>query len=128
MATHSLRFMFEGSDVSLTKEITVTETGVALIDGESVADSETDHEINIDLDVSECKSFFLVSSQAVTFETVADGGGVNISLRANEPYYWHENSYDSFLLTADLTSVFITNASGSAAVIYCVALYDPTPA
>ena len=127
MATHSLRYMFEGSGVSLVKEITATETGVVLIDGESVADSETDHEVNLDLDVSACKSFFLVSSQAVTFETIANGSGVNISLLANTPYYWHENSYNSFLLVADVGSVFITNASGAAATIYCVALYDPTP-
>jgi hypothetical protein len=128
MATHRLQFIFEGSDVSLNREVSETETGVALIDGEEVATGTTDHEIGFDLDVSACKSFYLVSDQDVTFEDVAAGSGVVIALKAGVPYVWHSDSYNAFLLTADVTSVFITNASGATATIYCLALYDPTPA
>jgi hypothetical protein len=128
MATHKLQFGFEGSSVSLLRDVSETQTGVALIDGEQVATGTTDHEINFDLDVSACKSFFLVSDQNVTFEDVANGSSVVIALKAGVPYVWHEDSYDSFLLDADVASVFITNASGSTATIYCLALYDPTPA
>jgi hypothetical protein len=128
MATHKVTLAVEGSGVSLTKDISNTQAGVALIDGETVATAETDYEINFDLDVSACKSFYLVSDQAVTFETNSGAAPDNtISLRANEPYLWHTNAYDSFLLTVDVTSVFITNASGATATIYCVALFDVTP-
>ena len=127
MATHKLQFGFEGSNVSLLRDVSETQTGVALIDGEEVATGTTDHEINFDLDVSACKSFFLVSDQDVTFEDVADGSSITIALKAGVPYVWHEDSYDSFLLDADVASVFITNASGATATIYCIALYDPTP-
>ncbi len=129
MATHTIKLGVDGSGVARSKEISNTQAGVNIIDGETVADSSTDFEINFDLDVSACKSFYLESDQDVTFET--NSGATpddTISLRANEPYLWHVNSYDSFLISTDITtSVFITNASGSTATIYCVALYDVTP-
>jgi hypothetical protein len=128
MATHKITLAVEGSGVSKTKDISNTQGGVALIDGETVADAQTDYEINFDLDVSACKSFYLLSDQDVTFETNSGAAPADtISLRANEPYVWHANAYDSFLLTTDVTSVFITNASGSTATIHCVALFDATP-
>jgi hypothetical protein len=128
MATHILTLSVSGSGVTREHTISNTQAGVALIDGETVADAQTDYEINFDLDVSACKSFYLVSDQDVTFETNSGSAPADtISLRANEPYVWHANAYDSFLLGTDVTSVFITNASGSTATIYCVALYDATP-
>jgi hypothetical protein len=129
MAIHKIKLGVEGSGISRNQEISNTQAGVNLIDGETVATAETDYEINFDLDVSACKSFYLESDQDVTFETNSGSSADNtIALRANEPYVWHANSYDSFLLTVDVTtSVFVTNASGSTATIYCVALYDVTP-
>jgi hypothetical protein len=128
MATHKLTLAYEGSGVSRSNTISNTQGGLSLIDGETVATAETDYEINFDLDVSACKSFTLESDQDVTFETNSGAAADDtIALRANEPYVWHVNAYDSFLLGTDVTSVFITNASGSTATIYCVALYDATP-
>lgn len=130
MATHKIRYLAEGSGISLDREISTTETGVALIDGEQVATDSTDAVVNFDLDVSACSSFYLVSDQDVTIETNADDatGGNTIALLANVPYTWHTNDYNSFLLTADVTVVYVTNASGATATIYCVALFDPSPA
>lgn len=128
MATHKITLAVEGSGISRTQDISNTQAGVTLIDGETVATSETDYQIVFALDVSACKSFYLESSQDVTFETNSGAAPDDtISLRANEPYVWHVNAYDSFLLGTDVTSVFITNASGSTATIYCVALSDVTP-
>ena len=134
MAKHTITYGIDASGISQSKPISNTQAGVNLIDGETVATAETDFEINFDLDVSACKSFYLVSDQDVTFETnsgTVDPGvdGEVIALRANEPYVWHTNSYDSFLLTVDIDAgVFISNASGETATIYCAALYDVTPA
>ncbi len=128
MATHKIKLGVDGSGVARNKEIENTQAGISIIDGEAVATSETDYEINFDLDVSACKSFYLESDQDVTFET--NSGSVpdnTISLKADKPYVWHVDAYDSFLLSVDVTSIFITNASGSTATIYCVALYDATP-
>jgi hypothetical protein len=128
MATHNLTLGVSGSGVAREKTISNTQAGVALIDGETVSTGETDYEINFDLDVSACKSFYLESDQDVTFET-NDGAAADdtIALKADVPYVWHTDSYDSFLLGTDVTSVFITNASGSTATIRCVALFDVTP-
>lgn len=105
-----------------------TGTGVALIDGETVANGQTDDEIIVAIDVSAVKAFYLVSDQPVTFETNSGSAADNtISLLAGVPYVWTEDSYDSFLLDTDVTSVFITNASGSTATIYLKALMDATP-
>jgi hypothetical protein len=129
MATHNLKFSVSGSGVTREQTIANTQSGAALIDGETVATGETDYEINFDLDVSACKSFYLESDQDVTFETNSGAAADDtIALKANKPYIWHVDAYDSFLLGTDVTSVFITNASGSTATIYCVALYDATPA
>jgi hypothetical protein len=129
MATHNLKYSLSGSGKALERTVSPTGTGVVLIDGETVATGETDSEINFDLDVSACTSFFLVSDQDVTFETNdGDTADDTLSLKAGVPYVWHEDAYVDFLLGTDVTSVFITNASGSTATIYCVALYDATPA
>ncbi|NQT11150.1 MAG: hypothetical protein HQ582_00275 [Planctomycetes bacterium] len=130
MATHTITLGIEGSGIRRTKTITNTQAGINLIDGEEVATGETDFEINFDLDVSACKSFYLESDQDVTFETNSEAAADDtIALLADEPYIWHANSYEAaFLLTTDITtSVFVTNASGATATIYCVALYDVTP-
>lgn len=125
MANHTLTLGVNGSGINISFDISNIQAGVSLIDGESVATAETDYELDFDLDVSLCKSFYLVSDQDVTFET-NDGAAADdtIALLANKPYVWHVDAYDSFLLGTDVTSVFITNASGSAAIIYCVALFD----
>jgi len=129
MASHGITLGVDGSGVARNKRITSTAAGVNMIDGETVATGETDYELNFDLDVSACKSFYLESNQDVTFETNSGAAADDtIALKADEPYVWHTNSYDSFLLSTDITAgVFITNASGSTATIYCVALYDVTP-
>ena len=129
MATHTVKIGIDGSGINENDDIKYTQAGVNQIDGETVATAATDFELNFDLDVSACVSFYLKSDQDVTFETnsgtIADN---TIALKANVPYVWHTDSYDSFLLTVDITtSVFITNASGATATITCNALFDVPP-
>lgn len=125
--SHVVQQSVTAGGVSTSKSNTYTANGRVSV-AESVANGQTDYEINVDLDVSAVKSFYLVSTQDVTFET--NNGATpddTISLLADVPYVWTEESYDSFLLTVDVTSIFITNASGSAATITLEAIYDPTP-
>ena len=128
MATHKATLGFQGSGRSLTKDISYTDTGVSLIDGETVATGNDNVEFTFELDFSECKLFYLLSDQEVTFET-NDGAAPDDTwtLLADEPYVWHETSYHTFLITADITSILISNQSGATATIHCLALYDPTP-
>ena len=94
----------------------------------AIADSETDYEVNIALDVSQVVSFFIVSDQAITLET-NDGTTPDdtLSLVADKVYDWDSDSYDNFKLTTDVTNFYFTNASGSTANVQIRVLVDPTP-
>lgn len=116
-----------GSGLSVQKTQSKTGAAHAQIE-ETVADSETDYEIDLDIDVSEIVACFLLSTEDVTFETNSGAAADDsISLLADQPYIWHDTDYDSCLLTTDITSVFITNSSGSEATVKMWFLYDPTP-
>lgn len=130
MATHTFKPSVNvgGREIGPAVASQYTGTGGSFIDGEVVANAQTDKEIVIAIDVSAVTSFVLLSTQDVTIET-NDGSSPDdtISLKANVPYIWNEDSYDSFLLTADVTSIFVTNASGAAATIHCFQICDATP-
>jgi hypothetical protein len=95
---------------------------------EAVPNASTDLQFVFTLDVSAVKSFYAVSDQDITVETNNGGTPVNtLALKANVPYIWTTDSYDTFKLTADVTSLFVTNASGQNATLDIRSLVDPTP-
>lgn len=96
---------------------------------ETIVTATTDGEIVFTCDVSAIKAIIILSDQNITFETnAADHAGGNIlSLLANVPYVWTYDSYFTNLLTADITKLYITNASGSTATLKILVLTDATP-
>jgi len=96
---------------------------------ESVSDGQTDVAIDPGtIDVSEVKFLMLVSDKAVTVET--NSGTVpdyTFTLGANVPWVWHESMGIANPITVDITSLFVTNASGAAAALQMRVLVDPTP-
>lgn len=94
----------------------------------SIPDSSTDMLVNFSLDVSVLQSIYITSDQDVTLET-NDGGTPTdtINLKADVPYIWAIGDYFTNKITADITALYFTNASGSAAVVDIEALTDPTP-
>jgi hypothetical protein len=128
MATQSITISSVAGGKSVTGTINSTIGLITLLDQESVADGQTDFQITLTLDVSAVKAFLLMSSQDVTFETNSGSSPADtIALLANVPYAWHTNDYNAFLLGTDVTAVFITNASGSTALIDLIVGADPTP-
>ncbi len=117
----------------VTKSITITDEAVLDLSFD-VADSQTDEEHNIDLDVSAMKSLYLVSDFAITMEWNDSSGtqGVLV-LVANEPVVWWSTQVTDGgntlnpLGSTDLTTTFWTNASGSTANINFQAVYDASP-
>lgn len=128
MASRTIRYEFQksGGD-TVAREVTKTGSGVLSIE-ETVADSSTDAEIVFSLDVSAVKAFMIVSDRNVMVQT-NDGSSPDdtLNLIAGEPYVWHVTSLDTFLLTVDVTSIFVTNASGGIATIVIEAIFDVTP-
>jgi len=133
MATHTLLYGITGSGVTQTQNVSNTQVGVALLDGEPVATGTTNFVVAFVLDVSTVKSFYINSDQDILLDTNVDApdpgvDGDVISLLANVPYVWHVTDYNTFLLTVDVTDFRFTNASGATANIDCVALYDASVA
>ena len=83
---------------------------------ETVADGETDWQVAFSIDVSSLKIFYMVSDQAITVET-NDGSSPQetFSLAANVPVVWQEG--ETAIFSGDVTDLFITNSSGSAATL-----------
>ena len=125
----SFRHVVTGSGGTLENTpITVTGTSRVGLEGETVATGQSNIQMFIAIDVSAVKGFYLLSDRDVTFETNSGSAADNtINLKANQPYAWHTDQYDAFLLTVDVTSVFITNASGATATIRLEAIMDATP-
>lgn len=95
---------------------------------ETVADSQTDYQIAVAIDVSAVKAFWIESDQAVTVETNSGSSPTNtLTLVAGVPYVWNTDWYDTFKLTGDVTNIFVTNASGSTANIKLRVVQDATP-
>ncbi len=94
---------------------------------ESIADSTTDGLVAYALDVSQVKNFAMWSDQIILVET-NDGTtpADTISLSANQPYLWSAASYEPFLFGTDITALYVTNSSGSAATLNIRCVLDPT--
>lgn len=110
-----------------TKEYT---GGLAVQLDEAVDDGETDLEIVLSIDVSAIKMIYIKADQDMTLET-NDGTtpADTINLKANVPYVFNADldQYFTNLLTTDVTSIFMTNASGTNGTLELEVLTDPTP-
>ena len=125
--THAIHEKVTVGGTSISKTTTLT-GGAKVSLEETIADSTTDGAVVFALDVSACKSFYMVSDQDITIET-NDGSSPDdtINLIAGIPYVWHEDKYESFLLTSDVETLYVTNSSGAEAKLQIEALTDPTP-
>jgi hypothetical protein len=126
--SHIVEVGVNAGDGQIPSTNTYTGSGRISIN-ETVADSVTDGLIVVPtIDVSAVKSFILLSDQDVLIETNSGSAADDsISLLAGVPYVWNTDSYDAFLLTVDVTALYVTNASGAAALIRMEALVDATP-
>lgn len=96
---------------------------------EDIPDLATNTQVNIAIDVSAVKAFMLVSDQDVTIKTNSTSApDTTFTLVADHPYTWDTDSEDAFLLSVDVTKMYITNASGATAAVKCRCVYDSTPA
>jgi hypothetical protein len=85
----------------------------------------TDTLVAFTLDYSQCKCLMMLASQDMTVETNANNaaGGQTISLKANVPLFWQENSGITCPITTDITALYVTAAT--AGTLKIRALVDP---
>jgi hypothetical protein len=94
----------------------------------SVPDSSTDYEITLAIDISEIKSIVITSDQVITLETNSGSAADDtFAITANNPLIWNVDSPAANPFSADITALFVTNASGSAATFNVRCIVDATP-
>ncbi|KKN81121.1 hypothetical protein LCGC14_0323400 [marine sediment metagenome] len=128
-----LRISTSGAGTAINKTITITDEAILDLSFD-VADGQTDEEHIIAVDVSEAKSVYIVSDQAIAMEW-NDGAGTqgDMSLLAGEPVVWWSTQVTDGgntlnpLGATDITSTFWTNASGSTANINFQVVSDASP-
>jgi len=80
------------------------------------------------VDISQLRGVFIGSDQDVLVEFNSNAGsGGSLSLEANVPYTWQVGDVNALLITADISSVYVTNASLADATLYFYFLHDATP-
>lgn len=80
------------------------------------------------VDISQLKGVWIVSDQDVLVEFNSNAGsGGALTLEANIPYVWTVGDVNALLITADITAVYVSNASGAEAKLYFYFLHDATP-
>lgn len=125
--THTLTQQVAAPGRTLTRSLDLTGDHQQSL-SVAVPDEAEDQEVAISIDQSQIKSLYLVSDQDVTIET--NNGTTpddTISLLAGQPLVWQADDYYACPITVDVTSLFITNASGSSATVELELLVDATP-
>lgn len=128
--THKVtrRYETEGELVEQIKVITVDAEDNRDV---SVPDETTDHLVNIAIDVSLLKSFYLDSDQDVTIET-NDGATPDdtLTIKKDSPLIWDadDDQLNPFASAVDVTKIYITNTGNSAAAAVRIRVgQDSTP-
>lgn len=133
MPTATIQTTISGNtDTNYSKSFQVSGGGRIAIN-EPIPDGQTDMEVAFELDVSQAKSFMLLSDQDVTVETNDGTTPANtFNLAAGVPFIWPATEGQSFMdteagaVSTDITALFVTNASGETANFRADCIYDPT--
>lgn len=91
-----------------------------------VPDSTTDFEIVMGIDVSKVKMIMILATGgALTIET-NDGTTPDdtLSMTDGVPRVWRNGDYNTIFLSADVTSLFVTNASGASVTLKILVVSD----
>jgi hypothetical protein len=124
--THTVTKTWDNGGVALSKSESVS-AGAESSVSESVADASTDLLIAFELDVSQAKVIFILSTTALTLETNSGSTPTDtITLAANVPLLWTTNDGSANPFSGDITALYATNSSGSAATLDIRVLHDPT--
>jgi len=87
-----------------------------------------DVEVGVTIPVANIQSMVLTANQDVTVKTnVAATPANTFDLKANVPYIWNKDSYDTNKLTIDVTKLFVSNAGLNPATLSGRFIFDPTP-
>lgn len=117
-----------GSNAEIEQSYEVDVSGSVHVE-ESVADGSTDLKITIPtIDISAMKSLFIRSTQDVTIKTNSSSTPDDtLNVKSGSPVDWDDKSVHAKPLSADVSSIFVSNSSGSSATLTIYAAQDTTP-
>lgn len=94
---------------------------------EAIPNPSTDLLVALAITVAKLEGLVIVADQNLTLEfNNATTPAFTIALLANVPLVWQKDTYHANPLTANVTALYVTNASGAAATLKIRALIDPT--
>jgi hypothetical protein len=128
MATIVVRTQSVRGGETFTNETTYTQDKLQSFDNVPVPNGQT-VQIDLQIDVSELKTLVISSDAAVTFKTNSTGSpAATVAVGAGAPVIWPAYSGQTNPLgSTDVTTAYITNASGAAATVNLRFLSDGTP-
>lgn len=105
-----------------------TSTGKGGI-SESIANGASDLSIPLAIDISQVKVIYIEAvGGALTVKTNSSSTPDDtLALADSVPQMWVDSDLSTFFLTADVTGLFVSNASGSTVTLNVEFLYDATP-
>ena len=128
MFTHGITYKWIGPGGQAIEKTNSLTAGQEINLDESIPDSSTDLLVALAFDKTKIKSIYLTADQNLTLEF--NSGSVpapSISLVANIPFVWQSNDgHANPFSAANVTALYVTNASGSAAQLQGRVLVDPT--
>ncbi len=126
MATLSITRTGSGAAQSITDTASYQGSlGISI--SEAIAGSATT-QITVGIDVSAVTGIIIKSTVAATIKTNSAGSPADtLVLVANQPYFWHTGSYDTFKFGTDITSLHLVVAGATAGTFTLEAVVDSTP-
>lgn len=118
--SHTFTFGHSGGSVSLADSVSVTGGALAYDGSFTVAGSTTDQQVGVAVTMAACLGVYIKTDQDLTLETNATdhAGGDSFTLKAGIPFVWLKNSGITCPFTADVTTMYFTNAGSTAATVY----------
>lgn len=99
------------------------ELNVAL--NQSIANGAVDQEIILGIDTSQLQCIVLHSDRDLTIKTNDSAAPTDtLTMQAGIPRVWRTGDYAALFLTADVTKIFVSNASGADANLKILTLED----
>lgn len=129
MPTHKILRQWQSGNESVSQEESPSADSETNLDV-AVPDASADLQANVAIDISELASLFISADQDLTIYTNDAAGGSpddTIALKANKALVWTPNCGYSNPLSADVTALYITNASGVDTTLQIRLLQDSTP-
>lgn len=127
MIEHDIVITWKGGGAQISKTLTAQSEGEDNRDI-TVNNAVSNLLVDMELDISQLKSFFIVSNKDVTLKTNDSGTPQDtIALKADKPLIYAPNIGMTNPFGGDVTSMYLSNASGATATVQIRALFDATP-